>query len=155
MHPDALDRKIVDALAQDGRRPFVRIAADLGVSEASIRQRVARLTRDGVMQIMAVTNPLKLGYEVVCMVGLTVDTAQMTAAGEALATLDEVTYLVACTGRFDYLIEVVCRDNRHLLEFLSDRLAGVPGLRSTESFSYLSVLKESYRTTGVELDSAG
>jgi Lrp/AsnC family transcriptional regulator, regulator for asnA, asnC and gidA len=144
---DRLDRRIVDALVQDGRRPFVRIAAELGVSEASVRQRVARLTADGVMQITAITNPLKLGFEVVCMIGLTCDKAHMHEAGEALAALDEVTYLVACTGRHDYLVEVTCQDNRHLLEFMAERLAGVPGIRDSESFGYLAVLKESYRTS--------
>ena len=142
---DALDHKIVEALVADGRQPFVRIAAEVGVSEASVRQRVARLTAEGVMQITAVTNPFKLGYEIVCMLGLSVDTAQLRAAGEALEALDEVTYLVACTGRHDYLVEVVCRDSRHLMDFMAIKLAGVPGLRDSESFSYLSVLKESYR----------
>jgi Lrp/AsnC family transcriptional regulator for asnA, asnC and gidA len=144
---DRLDLRIVDELVADGRRPFVRIAARLGVSEASVRQRVARLIRDGVMRITAVTNPLKLGFDVVCLIGLTVDKPQMAAAGAALEAMDEVTYLVACTGRYDYLVEVVCVDNRHLLRFISERLAEVPGVSSSESFGYLSVLKESYRTT--------
>jgi Lrp/AsnC family transcriptional regulator for asnA, asnC and gidA len=148
---DHLDHQIVDALVQDGRRPYVRIAADLGVSEASVRQRVARLTADGVMQIMAVTNPLKLGFEVVCMLGITVDKASLERAGEQLAALPEVTYLVACTGRFDYLVEVTCQDNRHLMDFLSHKLGAVTGLGSTESFGYLSVLKESYRAPSTEL----
>jgi Lrp/AsnC family transcriptional regulator, regulator for asnA, asnC and gidA len=142
---DSLDRRIIEALVADGRQPFVRIAADLGVSEASVRQRVARLTSEGVMQITAVTNPFSMGYQVVCMLGLDVDTGHLTAAGEALAALDEVTYLVACTGRHDFLVEVVCRDHQHLMQFMSERLAGVPGLRGSESFSYMSVLKESYR----------
>lgn len=147
---DHLDHQIVDALVQDGRRPYVRIAADLGVSEASVRQRVARLTADGVMQIMAVTNPLKLGFEVVCMLGITVDKASLEKAGEQLAALPEVTYLVACTGRFDYLVEVTCQDNRHLLEFLTHKLGDVAGIGSTESFGYLSVLKESYRAPSTD-----
>jgi len=148
---DHLDHQIVDALVRDGRRPYVRIAADLGVSEASVRQRVARLTADGVMQIMAVTNPLKLGFEVVCMLGITVDKASLEKAGEQLAALPEVTYLVACTGRFDYLVEVTCQDNRHLLGFLTHKLGEVTGIGSTESFGYLSVLKESYRAPGTDL----
>ena len=115
--------------------------------EASVRQRVARLVADGVMEITAVTNPLKLGFEVVCLLGLTVELADREAAGEALAELDEVTYLIACTGRYDYLVEVVCTDNKHLLEFMQVKLAAVPGVRTSESFGYLSVLKESYRTT--------
>jgi Lrp/AsnC family transcriptional regulator for asnA, asnC and gidA len=102
---------------------------------------------DGVMEITAVTNPLKLGFDVVCLLGLNVDPRDREAAGEALAALDEVTYLIACTGRYDYLVEVVCNDNKHLLEFMQVKLAAVPGISGTESFGYLSVLKESYRTT--------
>jgi Lrp/AsnC family transcriptional regulator for asnA, asnC and gidA len=147
---DALDRRIVDALVHDGRRPYVRIAAELGVSEASVRQRVARLQADGVMQIMAVTNPHKLGFGTVCMIGMTVEKARLEEACSALESLDEVTYLVACTGRYDLLAEVVCRDNRHLLEFLSGGLASVPGVASSETFGFLAVLKESYRTSGLD-----
>ena len=142
---DDLDRSIVDALIEDGRRPFVKIAEELGVSEATVRQRVARLTADGVMQITAVTNPLKLGYEVVSMVGLRVDPSQRDAVGAALGDCDEITYLIACTGRFDFLAEVTCRSSSHMLEFLGGQLAAVAGIRETESFGYLSVLKESYK----------
>jgi Lrp/AsnC family transcriptional regulator for asnA, asnC and gidA len=142
---DDLDHRIVDALVEDGRTPYVKIARRLSVSEATIRQRVARLTADGVMQITAVTNPLKLGYDVICMLGLSVDVARLQAAGEQLAAFDEVTYLIACTGRYDYLAEVTCRSADHLLEFMNTRLGEVQGILSSESFGYLSVLKESYR----------
>jgi Lrp/AsnC family transcriptional regulator for asnA, asnC and gidA len=142
---DDLDRRIVDALVEDGRRPFVKIAQELHVSEATVRQRVAKLTAEGVMQITAVTNPLKLGYEVICMLGLSVQAARAKEAAEVLAGFDEVTYLIACTGRYDLLAEVTCRSGEHLLAFMNQRLAEVPGLHASESFGYLSVLKESYR----------
>ena len=124
----------------------MRIAAELGVSESSVRNRVTRLLADGVMQIVAATNPLKLGYGVMSMVGLRVDPAARATAAAGLEQIDEVTYLVACTGRYDLLAEVVCRDNQHLLDLLSGPIAAVPGIRSTESFGVLAVLKESYRT---------
>jgi Lrp/AsnC family transcriptional regulator for asnA, asnC and gidA len=142
---DDLDRRIVDALVDDGRKSFVKIARELEVSEATVRQRVARLTADGVMQITAVTNPLKLGYEVITMLGLSVEAARLPDAAEALQGFEEVTYLIACTGRYDYLAEVTCTSSRHLLEFLNTRLGEVPGVLASESFGYLSVLKESYR----------
>jgi Lrp/AsnC family transcriptional regulator, regulator for asnA, asnC and gidA len=100
-----------------------------------------------------VTNPLKLGFEVVCLLGVSVEKSEMEAAGRRLMDYPEVTYLVACTGRYDYLVEVVCRDNKHMLDFMSTELAQVPGVRSTESFGYLSVLKESYRTSPIGADS--
>jgi Lrp/AsnC family transcriptional regulator, regulator for asnA, asnC and gidA len=143
---DALDRGIIDALAADGRRPLVRIAADLGVSESSVRNRLARLLADGVMQIVAATNPFKLGYGVMSMVGLRVEPGRLHDVSSALERVEEVTYLVACTGRFDLLAEVVCRDNQHLLELLSGSIAAVPGVRTTETLGVLAVLKESYRT---------
>jgi Lrp/AsnC family transcriptional regulator for asnA, asnC and gidA len=83
---------------------------------------------------------------VICMLGLSVEAPQRTAAGEALAEFDEVTYLIACTGRHDFLAEITCRSTRHLLEFMDTRLGEVPGILSSESFGYLSVLKESYRS---------
>jgi Lrp/AsnC family transcriptional regulator for asnA, asnC and gidA len=142
---DDLDHRIVDSLVEDGRKSFVKIAEELDVSEATVRQRVARLTADGVMQITAVTNPLLIGYDAMCMLGLRVDKAQLQTAADALTALDEVTYLIASTGRFDYLAEITCRNNKHLLDFLHRRLPKVPGVQDSESFGYLSVLKESYR----------
>src|SRR6476620_3018245 len=132
---DDLDHRIVDSLVEDGRKSFVKIAEELDVSEATVRQRVARLTADGVMQITAVTNPLLIGYDAVCMLGLRVEKAQLQAAADALTALDEVTYLIASTGR----------NNKHLLDFMHRRLPTVPGVQDSESFGYLSVLKESYR----------
>jgi len=147
---DDLDRRIIDALAADGRRPLVRIAAELGVSESSVRNRVTRLMKGGVMQIVAATNPLKLGYGVMSMIGLRIEPTRLGDASEALEALDEVTYLIACTGRYDLLAEVVCRDNQHLLDLLSVRIAAIAGVRSTETFGVLAVLKESYRTALAE-----
>ena len=143
---DDLDHRIVDALVHDGRMPFVEIGRRLNVSESTVRQRVAKLTADGVMQITAVTNPLKLGYDVICMLGLSVDAPHRAAAADALAAFDEVTYLIACTGRHDFLAEITCRSTAHLLDFMATRLGEVPGILASESFGYLSVLKESYRS---------
>ena len=144
---DALDRRIIDALAADGRRPLVRIASELGVSESSVRNRVNRLLAGGVIQIVAATNPLKLGYGVMSMIGLRVEPGRLSEVSAALDALEEVTYLIACTGRYDLMAEVVCRDNRHLLELLSERMSAVTGVRSTETLGVLAVLKESYRTS--------
>src|SRR4029079_16091255 len=114
-------------------------------AEAAVRQRGARLPGDGVMQITAVTNPLLIGYDAVCMLGLRVDKAQLQAAADALTALDAVTYLIASTRRSDYLAEITCRNTKHLLDFMQRRLPKVPGVQDSESFGYLSVLKESYR----------
>src|SRR4051795_10100608 len=119
---DDLDHRIVDSLVEDGRKSFVKIAEELDVSEAPVRRRVARLPADGVMQITAVTNPLLIGYDAVCMLGLRVDKAQLQAAADAPPALDAVPTLAATPGRFDCLAEIPCRNNKHLLEFMRRRL---------------------------------
>ena len=118
---DAVDRRIVAALQRDGRRPFTSIGRELGLSEAAVRQRVARLQAAGIMQVVAVADPMALGYQAIAMVGITVD-------GRARSLL----------------AEVVCQDNDHLLRLLSDDLAGIEGVRDTETFMYLRLLKEAY-----------
>jgi Lrp/AsnC family transcriptional regulator, regulator for asnA, asnC and gidA len=141
---DAVDRRIVAALQRDGRRPFTSIADELGVSEATVRQRVARLQAAGIMQVVAVTDPMTLGYKTMAMVGISVDGGALGRVAEAVRRLPEVSYLVLTAGSFDMLAEVVCEDNDHLLRVLSEDLAGVDGVRQTQAFMYLRLLKEAY-----------
>src|ERR1700738_4193396 len=98
---DDIDQRIIEALKQDGRRPFTKIAADLGISEASVRQRVANLINTHVMQIVAVTNPVKLGFSMASMIGIRVAGERLLEAAQEIAEFDEVIYLILCTGRFD------------------------------------------------------
>jgi Lrp/AsnC family transcriptional regulator, regulator for asnA, asnC and gidA len=139
---DEIDQRIIEALQQDGRRPFTKIAADLGISEASVRQRVSHLINTHVMQIVAVTNPVKLGFSMASMIGIRVSGERLLEAAEEIATFDEVIYLILCTGRFDLLAEVVCRDNDHFLNFLTEKLYKVPGVQLAESYTYLRVCKQ-------------
>jgi Lrp/AsnC family transcriptional regulator for asnA, asnC and gidA len=141
---DPVDRRIVAALQRDGRRPFTAIARDLGISEAAVRQRVARLQAAGVMQVVAVADPMTLGFKTMAMVAISVDGHARKQAAEAVRRLPEVSYLVLTAGRFDMLAEVVCQDNDHLLRLLSEDLAGIDGVRETEAFMYLRLLKEAY-----------
>lgn len=139
---DEIDRKIIEALQIDGRRPFTRLAAELGISEASVRQRVTNLINTQVMQIVAVTNPVKLGYTLAGMIGIRVSGAQLFEVAQQIAAFDEVIYLIMCAGSFDLLAEVVCQDNDHLLRFLTEKLYKVDGIQQTESFLYLRVYKQ-------------
>ena len=141
---DPIDRRIVAALQHDGRRPFTRIAADLGLSEAAVRQRVARLQDSGVMQIVAVADPAVLGFKAIAMVGISVDGRSRTRVAEAVRRLPEVSYLVLTAGSYDLLAEVICVDNDHLLRLLSEDLAGIEGVRATDTFVYLKLVKEAY-----------
>ena len=139
---DEIDHRIIEALQQDGRRPFTKIAADLGISEASVRQRVSNLMNNQVMQIVAVTNPIKLGFSLASMIGIRVSGERLLEVAQEISAFDEVIYLVLCTGRFDMLAEVVCRDNDHLLNFLTEKLYKVQGVQQAETYTYLRVCKQ-------------
>ena len=139
---DEIDRKIIEALQIDGRRPFTKLAAELGISEASVRQRVSNLINTQVMQIVAVTNPVKLGYSMAGMIGIRVSGERLFEVAEQIAAFDEVIYLIICAGSFDLLAEVVCQDNDHLLRFLTEKLYKVQGVQQTETYMYLRVVKQ-------------
>src|SRR5216117_814975 len=139
---DDIDQHIIEALQQDGRRPFTKIAADLGISKASVRQRVSNLMNNQVMQIVAVTNPIKLGFSLASMIGIRVSGERLLEVAQEISAFDEVIYLILSTGRFDMLAEVVCRDNDHLLNFLTEKLYKVRGVQQTETFMYLRVCKQ-------------
>jgi Lrp/AsnC family transcriptional regulator for asnA, asnC and gidA len=139
---DDIDQRIIEALQQDGRRPFTKIAADLGISEANVRQRVSNLINNQVMQIVAVTNPIKLGFSLASMIGIRVSGDRLMEAAQEISAFDEVIYLILCTGSFDMLAEVVCRDNDHLLKFLTEKLYKVPGVQQAETYMYLRVCKQ-------------
>ncbi|MSO96158.1 MAG: Lrp/AsnC family transcriptional regulator [Thermoleophilia bacterium] len=139
---DDTDRRIIEALQRDGREPFRRIAAELGVSEATVRARYARLKREHILQVTAVTNPLGLGYDAQAMIGVcTAGPSQPVA--DAIAGLDEAEYVVLAAGRFDILVEVLCADRRALLD-IANRIRSLDGVTSTESFLYLELWKQLY-----------
>jgi Lrp/AsnC family transcriptional regulator for asnA, asnC and gidA len=139
---DEIDQSIIEALQLDGRRPFTKLAAELGISEASVRQRVANLINTQVMQIVAITNPIKLGFSLASMIGIRVSGDRLLQVAEEISAFDEVIYLIITTGSFDLLAEVVCRDNDHLLTFLTEKLYKVQGVQQAETYMYLRVCKQ-------------
>jgi Lrp/AsnC family transcriptional regulator, regulator for asnA, asnC and gidA len=141
-HVDAVDKSIIEALQKNGREPFRRIAADVGVSEATIRARYARLCEDNILQVTGITNPLGLGFDAQAMVGIRTAGAPEPVADE-IAKWDEADYVVITAGQFDILVELVCVDRRHLLD-LTNRIRAVNGVVSTESFLYLELWKQLY-----------
>ena len=140
---DEVSKAIIEQLQQDGRRPYAAIGKAVGLSEAAVRQRVQRLLDSGVMQVVAVTDPLELGFARQAMIGITVE-GPLEAAADALAAMEEIDYVVITAGSFDLLAEVVCESDEHLLELLSTRIRAVPGVRTTESFVYLRLRKQTY-----------
>ncbi len=141
----ALDKRIIEHLQQDGRRPFTQIAADLGVSEAAVRARTNRLVERGIIQVVGVTDPLKLGFQQQAMIGVRCERDRLLEVAEAVSAFSEVDYVVITAGAFDLLIEVVCENNEALLQFLTRRLRAVEGVRETETFVYLRMVKQTYQ----------
>jgi Lrp/AsnC family transcriptional regulator for asnA, asnC and gidA len=141
----ALDKRIIEHLQADGRRPFTQIALDLGVSEAAVRARTNRLIERGILQVVGVTDPLKLGFHQMAMIGVRCQSDRLVSVAEELAAMPEVDYVVITAGTYDLLIETVCEDNEALLRFLSERLRKIEGVRETETFVYLRLVKQTYQ----------
>ncbi len=140
--PDDVSKQIIEQLQQDGRRSYAAIGKAVGLSEAAVRQRVQRLQDGGAMQIVAVTDPLTLGFRRQAMIAIKTDGDLEKVAGQ-LADMEEIDYVVITAGSFDVLAEVVCEDDDHLLEILG-RLRAVPSVTSTETFVYLKLRKQTY-----------
>lgn len=140
---DEVSKQIIEHLQEDGRASYATIGRAVGLSEAAVRQRVQRLLDGGVVQIVAVTDPLQVGFARQAMIGINVD-GDLGPVGDALAALPEVAYVVTTAGSFDLLAEVVCEGDDHLLELISNQIRTLPGVRSTETFVYLKLNKQHY-----------
>ena len=139
---DDTDRAIIELLQHDGRMPFTRVVAEVGLTEGAIRQRVQRLTDAGVMQIVAVTDPLSLGMRRVAVVGLRV-AADTEAVAEFVAAMTEVEYLIATAGRYDLMLEVLVDGDAELMTLLST-IRSHPDVVELESFISLKLFKQTF-----------
>jgi len=139
---DDVSKAIIEQLQEDGRRAYATIGKAVGLSEAAVRQRVQRLHEGGVMQHVAVPDPLTVGFPRQAMVGIRLE-GDVDPVAEQLAGMAEVDYVVITAGSFDLLCEVVCREDDHLLEIIQ-RMRAVEGVASTEAFVYLKLRKQTY-----------
>lgn len=140
---DEIDKAIVRELQQDGRMPYSQLAPLVGLSQAAVRQRVQRLIDGGVVQVVAVTDPLRLGFTVQAMIGVRAS-GDLRHLAAQLAAVDEIDYVVVTAGSFDLLLEVVCADNDALLELLDREVRSLEGVRGAEVFTYLHLEKQTY-----------
>lgn len=138
---DDVSKAIIEQLQVDGRQSYATIAKRVGLSEAAVRQRVQRLLDQEVMQIVAVTDPLQVGFRRQAMIGIRAD-GDLLPVGDALTAMSEVSYVVTTAGSFDLLAEVVCEDDAELLDLLTRRIRTLPGVQSTETFVYLKLNKQ-------------
>ena len=142
---DEMDQKIISFLQYDGRTPFTQIAADLNITEGTVRRRVKQLSDNGIMQIVAIVEPQDMGWEEAAMIGMCVKTNQISHIADEIAKLPEVAYLFQAAGEFDLIAEVFCRDREHYVSFLNEKLQQIPGVERTQSFMILKMHKLSYR----------
>lgn len=140
---DDVSKAIIEELQSDGRTSYATLAKKVGLSDAAVRVRVQRLLDNDVMQIVAVTDPLQLGFTRQAMVGIRTDGDSQLVA-DLLAAMSEVTYVVTTAGSFDLIIEVVCADDDELLDLVSRQIRTLPGVVSTETFVYLKLNKQHY-----------
>jgi Lrp/AsnC family transcriptional regulator, regulator for asnA, asnC and gidA len=140
---DEISKRIIEQLQADGRQSYAAIGKAIGLSEAAVRQRVQRLHEAGVMQIVAVTDPMQLGFARQAMIGIRC-TGDTTRVAEKLAAIDAVEYVVLTAGSFDAIIEVVCEDDDSLLDLLNTQIRALPGVISTETLVYLKLVKQQY-----------
>ncbi len=141
---DNIDQHIIEAMRKDGREAFAQIAEQLNVSPGMIRQRYNRLVELGYLKVVAVTNPLMMGMRTLALIGIRTDGRKMLQVAENVAKLNEVVYLVVVSGRYDIMAEVFCKDDEDMLKFLTEKLAKVDGIRETESFMHMKIMKEIY-----------
>ncbi|MGB8982243.1 MAG: Lrp/AsnC family transcriptional regulator [Anaerolineales bacterium] len=141
---DDTDLKIIESLQKDGRVAFAQIAEQLGVSAGMVRQRYSRLVEQGYLKVVAITNPLRMGFRTMAMIGIRADGSKLLEVAEKVSKLDEVIYMIVSSGRFDIFAEVICRDHEHLLRFITEKLSTIDGVRESESFMHLKIIKEVY-----------
>jgi Lrp/AsnC family transcriptional regulator for asnA, asnC and gidA len=141
--PDDVSKAIIAQLQDDGRRSYASIGQAVGLSEAAVRQRVQKLVDNGVVQIVAVTDPMQLGFARQAMIAISAS-GDIEAIADQLAKIDEVDYIVVTAGSVDLLVEVVVEDDDHLLRLVNDRIRNVDGVLRTETFMYLKLVKQTY-----------
>ncbi|PRY13546.1 Lrp/AsnC family transcriptional regulator [Kineococcus rhizosphaerae] len=140
---DDVSKRIIEVLQVDGRMSYAAVGKAVGLSEAAVRQRVQRLLDSGVVQIVAVTDPVQVGFARQAMIGIRAD-GDTRLVADRLADIPEVAYVVVTAGSFDVLAEVVCEDDDGLLEIVNNRVRAIPGVRTTETFVYLKLRKQLY-----------
>ncbi|MEI2827105.1 MAG: Lrp/AsnC family transcriptional regulator [Dermatophilaceae bacterium] len=140
---DEISKSIIEQLQADGRKSYAAIAAAVGLSEAAVRARIQKLIDGGVVQIVAVTDPMQVGFKRQALVGIKVS-GDMRDVASALSALPEVPYVVTTAGSFDILAEIVCEDDAHLLDVIATEIRTLPGVVATETFVYLQLNKQHY-----------
>lgn len=141
---DPIDVAILRHLQEDGRKSFAQIAAELNLSPSSVQQRANRLIKEKAIVIKGIVHPADIEDVVMAMVAIKADGTKLHAVAQAVSRLAEVRWVVICAGQYDILLELVCENNEHLLNILSNKISVIEGVRETITFPYLEVTKRTY-----------
>jgi Lrp/AsnC family transcriptional regulator for asnA, asnC and gidA len=151
---DETDRKIIAALQAEGRRPYSRIAADLELSESVVRYRAQRLEQAGLLQVVGIADPLRIGFDHMALIGIRARPGTVRTVCSTITAFPETSYVANTAGSFDAIVEVICRDTAHFTELLQERIQRVDGVVSTESFFVLEIHKMAYGWGVPEVETA-
>ena len=141
---DEIDSKIICMLQEDGRMSFTRIAKKLDIAESTARARTQRLIRDGIIKIVAVSDPKKLGYQVYGNIKLLVDSSKMKAIIDQLRKIKQITYIALLTGDADIDIDFIVEDLEDLARFVYDEINSIEGIIQTRTSLIMRYEKDSY-----------
>ncbi len=141
---DQIDLDIISILQSDGRKPFTDIAKELDISEGTVRNRVARLLQERVLQIIGLVDPYRLGFDAPAVISVSVQPPMLEKVANTIAKFPEVSYLIMVSGEYDLLVEVLCKDRDHLATFLNEKLLHVPGITNTQTSMILHTYKMAY-----------
>ena len=139
---DQTDREIIKYLQTDGRMAYSTLGRLIGLSDAATRQRVRRLCTRGVIDIVAVTDPVKIGLGYQALLGITItDDARKLAA--EIGAMDDAVYVVMTAGRYDLIVELVCVDGDTFVAHVN-RIRIMDGIESVDTLPYLGITKQTY-----------
>lgn len=134
------DRAIIAHLQEDGRRPFVTIARDVGLSEKTVRARVHQLIEANVIHIVALASPTALGYNAGALLGITTDPAAPSSRiARALTEIHDIDYVALTTGRYGIFAEIISEDLPAMQRVIEQEVGSIHGVRTVEVFPYASV----------------
>ncbi|HUH53743.1 MAG TPA: Lrp/AsnC family transcriptional regulator [Microbacteriaceae bacterium] len=135
---DETDRKLIAALQRDGRYGYTELGELVGLTAGGARRRVMRLEKRGVVQIVGVTDPLRLGFQSMAMVGI-VANGDIEAIAKKLGEIESVVYVVLTAGQFDLLVEVLAEDQQKMFDVINSQIRPIEGIMRAETFSYYSI----------------
>ena len=140
---DKLDNAIVSFLQQNGRIPYTEISQNLDVSEGTIRNRISRLLEEGIVRIVGVADPVKMGYSIAAVIAVYIQGVTVKEIATKIAKYPEVSDVLMVSGEFDLLIQIYCRDSEHLTTFIGNAVRTLPGVSHTQTFVVMKTFKAS------------